>query len=88
MRDFLVIAFNGAPSWALATEIQRSQQMPDVSGMIAYASQILNQQCHPRQRPKIRPITPRDRPFEQCIDELAVLIIVEPRFTARRAFAH
>src|SRR5258708_31751681 len=88
MGDLLFITFEGAPRGALATEIQRSQQMPDMSAMIAYARQILNQQCHPRKRPKIRAVTPRDRPFEQGVDELAVLVVVESPFTARSTFAH
>jgi hypothetical protein len=88
MRDLLFITFDGAPGRALTTEIERSQQMPDMSGMIGYARQILNQQGDPRKRPKIRAVTPRDRPFEHRVDDLAVVLRGESRFTACSTFAH
>lgn len=55
--------------------------------MIAYTRQILNQQRHARKRPKIGPVTPRDRPLKQGVDDLLALVLVEAWLAARRAFA-
>ena len=69
MRDLLFLPFEGAPRGPLTTEVQRAQEMPDRPGMIGHTGQILNQQRHPRQRPKRGPITPGHRPLQQSRDD-------------------
>jgi hypothetical protein len=87
MGDLLVVPLEGAAGWTLTTEIERAQQMPDMPGMIAHPRQILDQQGHARQRPKIRPVTPHERTLQQSVGDLPALVLAQARFAARCAFA-
>src|SRR5436190_23546614 len=87
MRDLPLVTFQGAPSRTLTTEFQTAQQMPDMARMIGHPRQILNQESDARQRPKIGPVTARDRPLQQSVDNLAMLVCVEARLAACRTFA-
>ena len=77
MRDLRFVTFQGAPGRTLTTEMERAQHMPDMTRMIGHTRQILNQPSDAWQRPKIGPVTARDRTLQQSVDNLAMLVFVQ-----------
>jgi len=76
--DLLLVSLLGLVCRALEAPVQRPEQLPNMTGMVANAGHAFDHDRHPRQRPEFRAEAVRSRAFAQGPIDVSQLLRLQP----------